>query len=362
MPPKIPDWVIDKADRDMRRLGSRIIKETIQRTGKGSKVLYNLRQLMADKAREIRVEPFRQAYMQRIEDLTDDMIDRVADDRIRIGRLSPSEKQMVKEYFSDIDRGRAARQQAARQARRQGPTYQRQVMPAVTDQDLARAAPAARKTVKEPIVRVSVRDLPDNIRPLGEELEKANRAVDQRQYTLDRVRSQETGPVTREKRLLDEARETRNRAQAVLEEAIDRDIPEGNRTRIKQGLKNNNILRIGGVAGKALPILAAAQQVTGTAADMAESGKLQELYKDTKEAVKSPVKTIEDFSKEAADFLYTMKGKNKSSKAIKKKIEKDLEEKGKKGLETLDSILMPLLPVIRPPDSLLNKEKGPPIA
>ena len=337
MPPRIPDWVIERADRDMRRLGSRIVQETLRRTGKETKVLGNLRELMAEKARGIKVEPFRQAYMQRIEDLADDMIERVSQERIRIGRLSPDEERMVSKYFADIDAPRPPRQQAARQARRQAPARQRQQLPAIPEQAPVKASSPVAETVKQPIVRVGVRDLPENIRPLGAALDRANQAVDQRQYTLDRVRAQETGPVTREQGLLDDAIETRNRAQAALEEAIDRNIPEGDRPRIKQGLRNNKILR---AAGKGVMGMAALSQAMNIAAD--NPGKVKEVFSDTLEAAKSPVRTAKEFGKEAADFYRIMTGGGGSAKAIKKKMGKDVKKADKAAFDfLLKTVLSP---------------------
>lgn len=337
MPPRIPDWVIERADRDMRRLGSRVVQETLRRTGKELKVVYNLAEIMGEKAKEIRAEPYREAYMQRIKDLTDDMINRVGDERIRIGRATPDEERMISKYFADIDAPRPARQQAARQARRQAPARQRQRLPAIPEQAPVRAAPPVAETVRQPMVRVGVRDLPENIRPLGVALDEANQAVDQRQYVVNRIRQQEGNLIGNEQQLLNDAIDTRNQAQAALEEAIDRNIPEADRPRIKQGLRNSRILRI---AGKGVMGMAALHEGLNLLADNRK--EVKGVASDALEAIKSPVRTAKEFGKEAADFYRIMTGGGKSAKAIKKKMGKDVKKADKAAFDfLLKTVLSP---------------------
>lgn len=246
------------------------------------------------------------------------------------------------DYFQKRDEGslprqRTQREQAARQARRQAPARQRQQLPAIPEQAAPRRAAAAAQTVREPIVRVGVRDLPENLRPLAETLEEANRQFDTRQNVVDEVMRQEGRLVGNEQQLLDEAIQERNTAQAALEEAIDRDIPEGDRPRVKQGLRNNRILRM---AGKGIAGMAAVSEGLKLLADKPK--EVKQAYKETKEAVKSPLRTAKEFGKEAADFYRIMTGSGKSAKAIKKKIGKDVKAADKAAYDfLLKTVLSP---------------------
>jgi len=384
----IPDWVAEKAEKDMARVGSHVIDRAMGIVEKHTKIPYFVEDILERLAyKKIKMPKYRQAYMEYVNQLIPDEYEKAT---IRASERNPVNPYRLNKKQSDyLDRqvarlhrqniagprpktpeelkaeARATqRRQAAAQAEKDLETRVTQERAEARrradearyrrrQEELARQREAfARQETRNTAERALVEEHPDaGLRQAGTRLEEAQgRLTDaRRDYAAAQQADSRGGYNLRPEYRKEQARIAG--AQAEVDTLKRQFVDQARRVHPEQGAFRNyirkveertlnpNILRtVGkGVMGLGLAAEALHQYVE-------HDKEVEQAGRDAIEAIKSPVRTAKEFGKEAADFYRIMTGGGKSDKAIQKKIKTDVKKADQKIGETLIQSMMPFTP------------------